>query len=236
MKKNIIKAALIDYVPLAITVFCLIFFGIKEGQEFIKLLPCLVTCVVNFLTAHVNRVSFLIGAVNCIIYSIGYYSEGLYGSVASALLYSMPLQVVSFLMWKKNKYKQATIIKNMKGIYKLGTIIFCLVACPVSVYVFSSITGSRYYQFDGITFILGFVASMYIMFGFLDGVVINITSQMLSIVMWIIIVSGNPADITYLILSLYTFTRLIQTIVNWIKLYREQSRLKSAQSDNISAK
>ena len=76
------------------------------GQKFIKVLPVVVSLFVVLLSAHANRYTFLIGAVNSVIYSVGYIMERLYASVASALLLSFPIQIVSFVLWKKRRLPQ----------------------------------------------------------------------------------------------------------------------------------
>ena len=91
---------------------CILYFGIKTGQSFIKLLPTLITPFVMLLSSRVNRWTFIIGGCNSVIYSVGFFLGGLYGSALSALFVSAPLQFYSFFAWKKHAYKQATEFKK----------------------------------------------------------------------------------------------------------------------------
>ena len=217
------KKWIVDYIPLLFAFALIISLGIKEKQTFIKILPAIISLFVVLLSAHVNRISFLIGATNCIFYSIGYFQEGLYGSVASALLFSLPVQVFSFFMWKKNSYKQATMIKTLDRKRLAWLLSLTLLACVVSYFVFSAISSS-YVFFESTTFVLGSIASVLIMLGVLEGVIINIVSGCIHLVMWIIIVvSGNLANITYLLLSVYTTYRSLQALYNWLRLQDRKS-------------
>ena len=232
-KIKILKLLLIDYIPLFTTLGFIVVLGIKEGQSFIKMLPVLTSLVVYLLMARVNRWNFMLGAANSIVYSIGFFQDGLYASVAGALLCSLPIQVISFLMWNKKKYKKtATIIKNLNAKHKILSFSLIAIASAVSVFVFSRIDGTQHYIIDGISFVIGYVASIYIAFGILDGMFLNVANSLLKLPFWIIIVAeGNRANVTYLVMAIYTLFRVSQSFINWIKLYIEQR----AQRENSEA-
>lgn len=223
MKKTINKKDIIYFLPM-ITAFVLITsLGIYYEQAFIKLLPAWVTLGVNLLTAKVNRVSFLIGAVNCIIYSIGYFQEGLYGSGGSALLYSLPLQLVSYFTWRKNKRGSARNIKTLNTFGRFITACALIGLTITSALILSHISGSNQSLLDGAIFIFGLFATVFIMLGFIEGVVINVASITVSVTMWLVIViSGKTENITYAILNLYNLYMVILSLINWIKLYNKQ--------------
>lgn len=230
MKKKV-QNLIIDYIPLSLAFVLIVGLGIKEKQSFIKMLPAIISLFVVLFSAHVNRIAFLIGAINCIFYSIGYSQEGLYGSVASALLFSMPIQIFSFFRWTKNKYKQATIIKHLNKIHLLVWSLIIIVCCCVSYFIFKAI-GGAYVIFDSTIFVLGAIASILIMLGVIEGVFINMLSGLISITMWVIIVvTGNKSNITYLLLGMYTFYRTVQQFYNWLKLYKEQAELRKQNDD-----
>lgn len=227
-RKRRIKTILIDYVPLFVTLVLVVGSGIKEKQSFIKMLPVITSLAVYLLMARVNRWNFMLGAINSIVYAIGFFQDGLYASVASALLCSMPIQVASFVMWNKNKYKKsATIIKNLSIRHKIFTLLIVAISSAVSVLVFSKISGTQYVVMDGISFAWGIFSSIYVAFGIIDGMFISLANSVLKLPFWIIIIAeGNRANVTYLIMALYTLLKVSQTFINWIKLYREQKLLE----------
>lgn len=95
-----------DLLPLYITATLLVGFGIYFEQKFIKLLPTLISLVVYLLSAHLNRYSFLLAAINSCIYAVGFFLEGLYASVASALITTVLTSIVSFVLWSKNQTRK----------------------------------------------------------------------------------------------------------------------------------
>ena len=70
-KKEPIRKILFDYIPMAVTGICLIVSAIIVKQMPIKLLPTLITLFVMLLSANANRLTFLLGAANSVLYIIG---------------------------------------------------------------------------------------------------------------------------------------------------------------------
>jgi nicotinamide mononucleotide transporter len=223
MKNIINRKDLKYYLPVAVAFVLITSLGIYYDQAFIKLLPAWVTLCVNLLTAKVNRICFLIGATNCIIYSIGYFQEGLYGSVGSALLYSMPLQLVSYFTWRKNKRGSARNIKALSVFGKIAVVVSIIASSALAAFILSNMKGSSNNLLDGSLFVLGLFATVFIMFGYIEGMIVNVISISLGLYMWITIVaSGKIENITYVILSLYNLYMITLSLINWIKLYKKQ--------------
>ena len=224
MQNNMVKKADFQYyIPMAAAFILILTLGIKNGQSFIKMLPAFVSLGVNLLNARVNRIAFLVGAANCFIYSIGYFQEGLYGSVGSALLYSMPLQILSYFNWKKNKRGSARDIKTLRIFGKTAIVLSILACSGLAAFILSKMKGSSNYILDGILFVFGLFATVYIMFGYIEGVIVNVLSTFLGVVMWVgIVASGRTENITYVVLNAYNFYMVILTLINWVKLYKKQ--------------
>ena len=225
-RKLTVKSFFMDYVLLFLTAILITVFAIITKQKFIKILPCYITLIVNLFDSKINRIGKLIGATNCIIYSIGYFQDGLLGNAMSALLYSLPIQVVTFVMWSKNKYKMGVIVRSYSRPKRMNLIAISIAITVVCIGIFTKFPSSNYGIIQGILFGLGFVYSMLMMFGYIEGAFIAVPSSILSVGLYIYItIHDNPASITYVIIGTYTLIRLIIGLINWIKLYKEQSLL-----------
>ena len=106
---------LFDYVPIVLVASVIIVSGVLTGQAVYKIIPAVVSLFTLLLKAKLYRIAFLVTAANCVLYSVGFYLDGLYGSLASTLLMTAPLSLVTYFMWKKKAYKQATIFKRFKA-------------------------------------------------------------------------------------------------------------------------
>ena len=77
MKIKVTKKELfIDYIPTVIIAVMIIVFAILKGQSFLNTLPTLITLVVLIMSVRANRYAFLVGASNCVLYTVAYISHG----------------------------------------------------------------------------------------------------------------------------------------------------------------
>jgi nicotinamide mononucleotide transporter PnuC len=219
-----------DLLPLYITATLLVGLGIYFEQKFIKLLPTLISLVVYLLSAHLNRYSFLLAAVNSCIYAIGFAMENLYASVASALITTVPTSIVSFVLWSKNQKlnadkKEITVRRlNTKGWVIL--LVSFSAFWTVGLFVFKQMNTNRV-LLDNTIFALGMFATLLSMLRYVESSFIFPISTIVNLVMWIGLTMDNLANITYVISFLYTLYRLLQSIFNWIQTYKKQNKIDS---------
>ena len=228
IKKPTKKRIFIDFLPTVAALIAVIALGIIFKQSFIKVLPCAVTLIVMLLQANVNRWGFLVGAANCIIYSIGFYMLGLYGTMANALFVSFPIQVLTFLLWQKNKYKSSTIIRKMSNKLRILALLLTVAAWITGYFIFKALGGNNV-LLDNSVFILGLLAPILTLFAFIESCPINILTGIISVTLYSFLVAENISDITYLVIGIYSLLRSAQGFFNWCKLYREQKNMTPAQ-------
>lgn len=215
---------LITLLPMFITAVCLIVCTLVFNQLFIKVLPCFVSLFVLMFSAKANRISFVIGAINCVIYSIGYAMESLWGSVGQVMLVSAPIQIVSFFVWKKWSKNGLTKIRklNIKG-WLLLFVCFS-VGWFVFLYIFRLLNDSSLYL-DNTLFVLSLCSAFLVIFGYVETKFIDAFSISVSIVLWSLKVSIDIRNITYLIFNIYSFYMSVLGCVIWTRLYIRNKRL-----------
>lgn len=224
-KKFNCKKFLLETLPLIITAITLIVLGIVLKQKFIKLLPTLVSLIVYVLIARVNRFAFLVGGLNSIIYAIGYYIEGVYASMASALIYSFPFQIASFILWNKNKTKDNEVKVRRMNLKITIIVIISSIAIWISGYFIYGAVGSKSLILDNTLFVLGLVITILQMFRFMESSFLSPISNVMNITMWIILSVENIANITYVIYLIFALYCQIRSLIKWIYLYKQQKQL-----------
>lgn len=217
------KFVLFELIPVLIAFIAIMSLGIYFGQSAIKLIPVCVSLIVMLFNARANRFGLLLGACNSLIYAIGYYSEGLYGTVISAL-YGAVVSFASFFLWKKRAYGSSTVFRRMKVKFELLAVAGFAVLVVITVLILYRAGGTEP-VLDGFTMMLGLVLPVLTMFAFIEALPLNIANMIVSLTLWIrIVAAGNLADITYLVYSVYCTYMTGRLVVRWIKLYLEQQR------------
>ncbi|MCQ2589562.1 MAG: nicotinamide mononucleotide transporter [Treponema sp.] len=221
------------YVQLIMMVI-LVALTIVFKQSVIKIIPCIVSLFVYMLDSELNRFGKLLGAFNCFIYAIGYFIDGLYGSVISALAYSAPLQIVTFILWTKNKDGKGTKLHILNNFFRVLCIVASLVVAAVYILIFKNVESSSYTILQGLSTAIGLVSTILVIFGYVEGVYINCLSFIFILIQYClyIFVDGEIAQITYIVINLYSFIYTIISCVNWTKIYKEQQRRLSLQTSS----
>ena len=138
----------------------------------------------------------------------------------------MPIQIITFIIWSKHKFKQGTIVRSYTAPHRVTLLALTYAAALISIYVIGVLPHSNFPTIQGILFGVGLIYSLLAMFGYIEWIYLAIPSSMLSLGLYIYIVATiNPANITYVIIGTYTLIRMIVGVFNWHRMYKEQAAL-----------
>ena len=206
---------------LLITVTAVIF-----GQRWYRVLPLYISLFVMIMQTHANRYNFLLGGANSLLYAIVYYALGLYGMAIYAVTVSFPLQILTFIRWNKHAYGNSTVLKRLSN----KTRVICLVGFItvwVICYIILSQFGSGYVLLDNTLTILGIAGTICSLCSLIEFPFIQIVSNVLSIVLYITMMRDDPAQITFLIYSVYSLVCCTIALMYMSKLYKKQRSQKN---------
>lgn len=222
------KKVLLEYLPLGVTFVSIVTCAILFKQALIKTLPVCFSLVIVLLNARANRIAFLLGASNSLLYIVGYYLEGVYGSMITAV-FSACLQTASFFLWKRRAYKQATEFRVLSNKNRILLATGLISAWAIASYILSQVGGNEY-VLDGLVLVLGFTVTIMQMLALIDSCPLNILNVTISLTLWTrIILNGSIANVTYLISSAYTLYMVVRAAMKWITLYKEQQKAKALE-------
>lgn len=219
-------------IPILITATLITLAGIHFRQNFLMILPLYISLFVMILSSRVNRYSFLLGGLNSIIYSFVFLSFGLYGMMAQALLISFPLQMISFMRWKRHSYKQSVYLRRMNKRQILMVAILFLVVWLLLLAVLEKVA-ANYALFDNTITLFGILTSVLTMLAFVEYTYLSVVSGLIHIVLYTQMLPKNPERLTYLIFSVYSLICIIVQFFNAKKLYNAQKN--ELIYENISA-
>ena len=215
-----LKSTILPLVMLAITTVCITVSGILYKQPILHILPLYISLVISLLQSRVNRIAYLIGAGNAILYAIVYWHFKLYAS-AIYTIFSFTIQLATYFMWSKNPSGNATIFRAMKPKQRIGTAMG-FIAVWAAIYAILSATNSEYRFFDISSSLLGILISVLTMQAFIEYVPLMILSQFISIGLYISMMRDNPAQITYLIYTLFSMVCQFIALKKVLALYKQQ--------------
>ncbi len=218
------KVLLTEYLPLIISFISIISCSIAFKQDLVKTMPVCFSLLIVLLSSRANKICYLMGAFNCIIYIVGYFMEGLYGS-ALQTAFSSVMQFATFFYWKKNSYKHATKFREMALLGRIFLLIGITIGTIICAIILMSLNANEVWL-DSYTLVSGIAGPILNLFAFIEYLPLSVVGQIITLIMWFkIIIDGNLANITYLIIAIYNVYMTIRMAKTWLRLYKEQHAL-----------
>ena len=225
--KKLTKKEIFIYILMACTGIMITVAGIRFNQHFLRILPLYNSLIIATLQSRVNRYSNLLGSINSLLYTAVYIYYNLYASAFSALLFSFPMQLITFIRWNKNKWQHSTKLRKMtwkqRGLAFLGYSV-----ALVAMWIILPLIGSEYVFLDSATTLLGIVVLFLTMFAFVEYTFCMVVNGIIGIALYITMIPDEPETVTYLIFSVYSFICICFAFFEARKLYNKQ------QSENIT--
>ena len=215
----------IRYGLMALTAIAYVIVWIRFDVPFLKILPLFVSLFVMMLQAKVSRVGYLLGGANSILYAIIYISTGIYASAASALLFSFPIQIITFLRWRKNSYKESTILRRMNTKGRILVLLLFLAAWGITLGALM-LSGSDFAILDTSVSLLGILVSVLVMLAYIEYAPLWLLSSILSLALNIQVTMSDITFLPYTISGIYHLFCTVYAFYNVTKLYRIQNSKK----------
>lgn len=220
-KKDIFIFALMFCTAVLITVTAIYF-----NQKFLMIMPLYVSLVIGMLQSKVNRYSCLLGSANSLIYGVVYFYYNLYASALSAVLFSCPIQLITFIRWNRNKRGNSTKLNKLTLKQKL-LLAAGYVVLLVLMWKLLPLIGAEYVFLDSASNILGIFIYFLTMFAFVEYTFCMIINGILTIILYITMLPQSPDISTHLIFAVYSFVCICFAFFEARKLYKSQRESES---------
>ena len=184
-------------------------------------LPLTISIFIMLLQTGVNRHAFLMGGINSIIYAAVDFSMEIYASALYAILFSFPLQIITFVKWNKHKYKNSTVLKSLSVRAKI-IIAVAFATCWTAVFISLLKSGTPYAVLDSTSSLLGILGVFLTMLAYKEYPYISLAGGVISIFLNVQVCLNDINRIPYLVFSIYSYICVIITFININKLYKEQ--------------
>ncbi len=200
--------------------------GIHFQQSFLRILPLYISLVIGLLQSRVNRYASLLGSVNSLLYGAVYIYYSLYGSAFSAILFSFPIQLLTFIRWNKNKWEHSTVLRKL-GAKQRILISAGFAAALVAMWIVLPLIGSQYVFLDSVTNLLGILIYFLTMFAYVEYTFLMVINGVIGTALYITMLADTPEMTTYLIYSVYSFICIVFAFFEAKRLYVSQQAEKN---------
>lgn len=230
-KIKLSKRDMFIYALMGCTAVLITVAGIYYNQSFLRILPLYNSLVIASLQSRVNRYSNLLGSINSLLYTVVYVYYNLYASALSALLFSFPMQMITFIRWNKNKWKKSTVLRKLswkqRGLVTAGY--FAVLAVMWAVL---PLVGAEYVFLDSATTVLGVLVLFLTMFAYVEYTFCMIVNGIISIALYVEMMLSSPETAPFLIFALYSFICILFAFFEAKKLYANQQK-ENNQSEEL---
>lgn len=216
------KKDIIIYILMTLTGILITISGIYYKQNFLRILPLYNSLIIAMLQSKVNRYSNLFGSVNSILYAAVYFYYGLFASALQAILFSFPMQLITFIRWNKNKWESSTVLRKLSA----KTRALLIVSYAAILFVMCKILpmfGAKNVFLDSATNLLGVYILFMTMFAFIEYTSCMIVNGIIGIILYIPMLKETPDILPFLIFSVYSFICICFAFFEARRLYKKQN-------------
>lgn len=219
---KISKKDIFIYFLMALTGILITVTGIYYKQSFLRILPLYNSLIIAMLQSRVNRYSNLFGSVNSLLYAAVYFYYKLYASFFSALFFSFPMQMITFIRWNKNKWESSTVLKKLSW-NKRFILLAVYGVSLVAMWKLLPMLGANYAFLDSATNILGVFVLFLTMFAYIEYTTCMIINGLIGIVFYVAMLESTPETAPFLIFSVYSFICITFAYFEAKRLYKKQN-------------
>ena len=223
-KENAPKLCLMGLTAVLITVT-----GIVFHPSVIRILPLYISLVIGLLQSRANRFAPLLGGFNSLLYMIVYLYLGLYATAGYALLFSCPVQLLTFVRWSRHKYKDSTQFRVMSWRWRAAVFVGYGAAVTALCLILNTI-GSSYSLLDSLSSMLGILISILTMLSFVEYSWLMLPSGLVTICLDISVAVNHPEQITYVIYACYSLICVTIGFFRVRQLYAEQKKTMDTEA------
>lgn len=223
---DVILLVLAGVTAVLITVCALKF---SQGSDAIIIAPLYISVCIIFLQSGVNRFAFLLGAINSLFYTAVYIYDGLYLTAVYAALFSFPVQLLTFIRWKKKDSQGKTVFKSMS--WKMRSAVTAgFIFCFTVLYFLLPTIGDNYGVYDTLSMLFGILVTLLCAAPYIEYSPLQVTSVATGLVMFAKMSRSQPIQYTYLVYQIYCLICVTVAMIRIFRIYNRQRNENRASS------
>ncbi len=171
----------------------------------------------SYYAGACKRVTYVIGTINCLLYSYVGFKNGLYGVFLFYLLFFLPVQFIGFLNWGKNKKNNdEVIVRDFSLKNSIIVVTSCVMGSFLLAFLLNLIPGQQFPLLDASSNIINICANVLMILRFKECWWVWIFNNLVDLTIWsMILINGGSNAIMMFLVSLGYLLLNIYGIVKW---------------------
>lgn len=178
-----------------------------------------VTGIISVVLCAKGKIStYAFACVNVGLYAIIAYQNRLFGEVMLNGFYYLPMNIVGFYMWRKQKDDAGTVIVRRLTPKQIILLIIGLLIAIIAYWRVLVALGGNLQLIDSITTILSIVAFLLQIGRFMEQWILWMIINVFSITMWSLLLGTPEGSVTMIIMFSAYLINGVYGFRNWLKL------------------
>ena len=178
-----------------------------------------VTGIISVVLCAKGKIStYAFRCVNVGLYAIIAYQNRLFGEVMLNGFYYLPMNIVGFYMWRKQKDDEGTVIARRLTAKQIILLIIGLLIAITAYWRVLVALGGNLQLIDSITTILSIVAFLLQIGRFMEQWILWMIINVFSITMWSLLLGTPEGSVTMIIMFSAYLINGVYGFRNWLKL------------------
>ncbi|SDK81414.1 nicotinamide riboside transporter PnuC [Natronincola ferrireducens] len=208
---------------LVISTVVMIGLSVAWGDNLMALISGITGVIGVVLCAKGKISTYFFATINVTLYAYICWGNNLYGEVMLNSLYFLPMNVVGFLLWRKNKGDSGDIICRKLTPKQIGMMISGLTIAVFIYWKFLVYLGGNLALIDAMTTIVSVVALILQVTRYAEQWLLWIVVNITSIIMWILLLGSDTSAVTMVVMWGAYLLNSIYGYYNWVKLSKEEA-------------
>lgn len=164
-----------------------------------------------------NRITYIFGTVNCLLYSYVGFKNGLFGAFSFYLLIFLPMQFIGFINWGKNKNNNNdVIVRDFTLKNSIIVVSSCVVGSFLLAFLLDLIPNQQLAILDSASNILNICANILMILRFKECWWIWIFNNIIDLSIWtVLLINGGVSSMMMFLVSLGYLLLNIYGIAKW---------------------
>ena len=171
----------------------------------------------SYFAGKGNRITYILGTINCLLYSYVGFKNDLFGAFSFYLLIFLPMQCIGYINWGKNKDdNDNVIVRDFTLRNSIIVVSSCVIGSFLLAFLLNLLPGQQLPLLDAASNIINICANVLMILRFKECWWVWIFNNIVDLSIWtVLLINGGVSTIMMFLVSLGYLLLNVYGIVKW---------------------